>query len=188
MNRVSRLIAISLTSGGLLAGTVLPAAAQPTTQCAIASDAVISQALGPAAHAQGLVTPVGMDTCLVFDGSSDKPITVLHLTGILDPSGLAQPAAGAPSFNKFTPPWFVQGTPDATSMSSASASAQSVPGLGDYAMLLSATQGGQTVTTLTVVSGTDTFSFVSEGGTDAPTKLPTLAKAVIANFGQSAIY
>jgi hypothetical protein len=181
MHAISRLLALGLTAGALLTATSLPAAAQGFgSSCAVASDTVVSQALGPTAHSMGgLASGTGLDICAVTVGA--QVISLMHIANATGPALNtsdaqamfdAMSAAGptAPGGGAGAAATLVQTTP--------------VSGVGDAAVLMLLQQPGVgSFQSLIVQHGSDVFSFNTDDSTDAQTQLVALATAVLANLG-----
>jgi hypothetical protein len=178
MNAVSRLFALGMTAGALLAATSLPAAAQGLPgagACTIAPDAVVSQALGPSAHSVGGPSGLGLDFCNISVGS--ESISVLHM---------AAGAAPSPTDAQTMAAQLTGAVGSAPVTAAAAFTVQSTPvsGIGDNAVLMLMQQPGVgTMQSLVVQRGGDTFSFNTIDSSDAVAQLTALATAVLANLG-----
>jgi hypothetical protein len=143
------------TAAAALSGTAVAAAAQsgPGGSCSMVSDAVIA----PARAFQSVNVP-GLESCAVQDGAA-TPITILHISGPIDPADIADQGQGsgaAPAIER---------TP--------------VDGIGDSAVLLRLPVDDQTVVSLRVQRGDDVYAFNGADAPETPNRLLSLAKAVL---------
>jgi len=170
--RFSRVLAVALATATLIAGSAMSAAAQGAGACPFASDAVITQVLGPSAHAQAL--PSGA-LCVIM-GVGDSQIVITHVTNAF-PDGVAS-----------TPDQLLNSMqPGAVQGPLGSAQFTPIAGLGDVATFLSSTDNtsGRSGATLVVQSGTDLFTFVmANPPSNAQDLLTGLAQAVLATPSQ----
>jgi hypothetical protein len=178
MNRLSLLVGSGLLV--LLVVRAVPVAAQPGGPCSLISDDALSQALGGPAHAQSLFSnaapantsgPVVSDMCYAQLGGQNV-LVMMHMVGVQSPGdtngvlGLTQGGAAAG----------LGGAVDPSTLAMAP-----ISGVGDAAVLLTATRGADQYAQLIVWSGTDGFSFAATGLADPQTTLTDLAQAVLAN-------
>jgi hypothetical protein len=154
--QLSRAVLVaSLTLVGLLGGA-LPAAAQPGGPCTIVSDATIA----PAHAIQSVQLPT-LESCAVRDDAGNPDISIMHITGPIDTTGLPLP-----------------GQADASAPAIESAP---VDGFGDSAKLLRLPvgDGDGTLLMLRVQRGSEVFGFNTLDGPDSPARLLDLAKKVL---------
>src|SRR5438105_14207399 len=96
VNRLHQAIALGLASGGLLLASALPAAAQPGGPCTLASDDVVTAALGVPARAVESIAIPGLVSCGVRSAADDAECSVVHLTATPDaPVADSLPMRGA---------------------------------------------------------------------------------------------
>jgi hypothetical protein len=170
MKRATHLLAIVLSSATLLGAASWPAAAQPGGPCGIASDDVLAQALGPAAHGVQAFSVPGLESCSVSQGDDANAagITILHVSGPMTPQDLGAPIG--PAGGAGPAPDQIQRTP--------------VDGIGDSALLLKIPVGDAGVlVSLRVQRGADVYAFNTQDAADAPARLTALAQAVLASLG-----
>jgi hypothetical protein len=142
------------------------------------SDDALSQAVGSPVHALGLISGAGSltgtgpamaDMCAAQLGS-DNALIMVHMTGVQTPgdvSGTLALSQGGPS-------------PVANAIDPSTLTVVQVSGLGDQAVLLSGTPGGQAYANLIVWRGTEGFSLTGTGLSDAQTSLTTIAQSILA--------
>lgn len=162
MNRLHQALALCLASGGLLLVSALPAAAQPGGPCALASDDVVTAALGGPAHAVESISIPGLVSCGV-SSMADDDFSIMHIT--TTPDALLEsslPMGG--------------GAPEQT----AQVEVTPAEGLGYPAMFLRIPVDGDTLLSLRVqVGDTDVYAFNAHYAADAPARLTALGKAVL---------
>lgn len=129
-------------------------AAQPSPggPCGMVADAAVA----PARAVQGFNIP-SMQSCAVDDGAS-TPITILHITGPIDTTGVSIPGAPAAAAA-------IESTP--------------VDGFGDSAVLLRIPVGEGTLVSLRVQRGAEVYAFNSDDAPDTPDRLMSLARIVL---------
>ena len=161
---LSRVVALGLTTGALLIGSTVSAAAQDLPACTIAPDSVVVAALGPSAHSLGGFSSPGSDICAVsVDGTK---IAIMHLSDF-QAGDTGDMPAGAPGASRAAPDQLL-------------GMLTKIDGIGDDAVL--ATNGSDYM--LVVKRGRDVFTFGGHGLADGQTKLVALATAVLANTPQ----
>jgi hypothetical protein len=162
MNRFHQAIALGLASGGLLLASALPSAALPGGPCTLASDDVVSAALGVPAQAFESISIPGLVSCGVRIGDDDNDMSMMHITTTPD-APLDSISLGGGAGAQTGP---VEVTP--------------ADGLGYPAMFLRIPVDGETLLSLRVqVGDTDVYAFNAHDAADAPARLTALAKAVL---------
>jgi len=162
VNRLHQAIALGLASGGLLLASALSAAAQPGGPCTLASDDVVTAALGVPAQAVESISIPGLVSCGV-SSAADDDFSIMHIT--TTPDALLKgslPMGG--------------GAPEQTGQ------VEVIPavGLGYPAMFLRIPADGDTLLSLRVqVGDTDVYAFNAHDTADAPARLTALGKAVL---------
>ena len=161
VNRLHQALALGLASGGLLLASALPAAAQPGGPCTLASDDVVSAALGVGAQAFESISIPGLVSCGVRIAGDDNDMSMMHITStpnaLLDSISMGGGAAATGQ---------VEVTP--------------ADGLGYPAMFLRIPVDGDTLLSLRVqVGDTDFYAFNAHDAADAPARLTALGKAVL---------
>ncbi len=162
MNRFHQAIALGLASGGLLLASALPAAALPGGPCTLASDDVVSAALGVPAQAVESISIPGLVSCGVRAADDDIDMSMMHITttpdALLDSSAMGG-GAGAQSGQVAVTP---------------------ADGLGYPAMFLRIPVDGNTLLSLRVqVGDMDVYAFNADDTAAAPARLTALGKAVL---------
>jgi len=163
VNRLHQAIALGLASGGLLLASALPAAAQPGGPCTLASDGVVTAALGVPAQAVESISIPGLVSCGVSSAADDVDFSIMHIT--TTPDALLEgslPMGG--------------GAPDETGQVEVTPAG----GLGYPAVFLRIPVDGDTLLSLRVqVGDTDVYAFNAHDAADAPARLTALGKAVL---------
>jgi hypothetical protein len=131
-----------------------PAAAQPGGPCTFIADSTVA----PAHAFQAFKIP-SVESCAVDDGVSN-PISILHISGALDPDDVNVPGAASAA----APP--IETTP--------------IDGLGDSAKVLRFMLDEGVLVSLRVQRGSEVFAFNTEDAPDAQSRLTALATTVLA--------
>lgn len=158
MNRLFHTLSSGLATGGLLLASVTPAAAQPGGQCALVSDAALTQVLGVSAHAYQSISIPDLQSCAVEIADADT-ITIMHITAteqaLLESVG---PAGGER----------VNVTTDAAD------------GFSYPALFLRIPVAGDTLLSLRVQIGDhDVYGFSTRDSADGPARLSAVGHAVL---------
>ena len=127
----------------------------------MAPDAVVSQALGPAAHSFQAVRTPDLEMCAVVEDESEDPLTIFRIHGSLnagDIPGVPGQATGI----------VIDATP--------------VDGIGDSAALIHLQASDGALLSLRVQRGDNVYAFIAKDALDSQPKLFALAQAVIANL------